>query len=124
LVWLTNSGAYLVELVKEARRCRRLLRFVRRRPSVRAGRSRGGGRGDRYREEWRAAGSAGAADRARRGAEAGQCDADPSYRRDFDAPDAAIEALFRGAAVAAIGANGFLELPILPIDAEAAGALA
>ena len=30
---------------------------------------------------------------------------------------------FRGAAVAAIGANGFLELPILPIDAEAAGAL-
>lgn len=30
---------------------------------------------------------------------------------------------FRGAAAAAIGANGFLELPILPIDAEAAGAL-
>ena len=27
---------------------------------------------------------------------------------------------FRGAAAAAIGANGFLELPILPIDAEAA----
>jgi PIN domain nuclease of toxin-antitoxin system len=31
---------------------------------------------------------------------------------------------FRGSAVAAIAANGFLELPILPIDAEAAGALA
>jgi PIN domain nuclease of toxin-antitoxin system len=31
---------------------------------------------------------------------------------------------FRGSAVAAISANGFLELPILPIDAEAAGALA
>jgi PIN domain nuclease of toxin-antitoxin system len=31
---------------------------------------------------------------------------------------------FRGSAVAAIGANGFHELPILPIDAEAAGALA
>ena len=31
---------------------------------------------------------------------------------------------FRGSAVAAIGANGFLELPILPIDAEAAGTLA
>ena len=31
---------------------------------------------------------------------------------------------FRGSAVAAIGANGFLELPILPIDAETAGALA
>jgi PIN domain nuclease of toxin-antitoxin system len=30
---------------------------------------------------------------------------------------------FRGSAVAAIGANGFHELPILPIDAEAAGAL-
>ncbi len=31
---------------------------------------------------------------------------------------------FRGSAVAAIGANGFHELPILPIDAENAGALA
>ena len=31
---------------------------------------------------------------------------------------------FRGSAVAAIGANGFLEQPILPIDAENAGALA
>jgi PIN domain nuclease of toxin-antitoxin system len=31
---------------------------------------------------------------------------------------------FRGSAVAAISANGFLELPILPIDAEHAGALA
>lgn len=31
---------------------------------------------------------------------------------------------FRGSAVAAIGANGFLELPILPIGAEHAGALA
>lgn len=31
---------------------------------------------------------------------------------------------FRGSAVAAIGANGFHELPILPIDAEQAGALA
>jgi PIN domain nuclease of toxin-antitoxin system len=31
---------------------------------------------------------------------------------------------FRGSAVAAIGANGFHELPILPIDAEVAGALA
>jgi PIN domain nuclease of toxin-antitoxin system len=31
---------------------------------------------------------------------------------------------FRGSAVAAIAANGFHELPILPIDAEAAGALA
>ena len=31
---------------------------------------------------------------------------------------------FRGSAVAAIGANGFHELPILPIDAETAGALA
>jgi PIN domain nuclease of toxin-antitoxin system len=31
---------------------------------------------------------------------------------------------FRGSAVAAIGANGFHELPILPIDAEAAGTLA
>jgi PIN domain nuclease of toxin-antitoxin system len=30
---------------------------------------------------------------------------------------------FRGSAVAAIGANGFRELPILPIDAENAGAL-
>lgn len=30
---------------------------------------------------------------------------------------------YRGAATAAIGANGFLELPILPIDAEAAGML-
>jgi PIN domain nuclease of toxin-antitoxin system len=31
---------------------------------------------------------------------------------------------FRGSAVTAIGANGFHELPILPIDAENAGALA
>jgi PIN domain nuclease of toxin-antitoxin system len=31
---------------------------------------------------------------------------------------------FRGSAVAAIAANGFHELPILPIDAENAGALA
>ena len=31
---------------------------------------------------------------------------------------------FRGSAVAAIAANGFHELPILPIDAETAGALA
>jgi PIN domain nuclease of toxin-antitoxin system len=31
---------------------------------------------------------------------------------------------FRGSAVAAIAANGFHELPILPVDAEAAGALA
>lgn len=31
---------------------------------------------------------------------------------------------FRGSAVAAISANGFLELPVLPIDAENAGALA
>jgi PIN domain nuclease of toxin-antitoxin system len=31
---------------------------------------------------------------------------------------------FRGSAVAAIGANGFNELPILPVDAENAGALA
>ena len=31
---------------------------------------------------------------------------------------------FRGSAVAAIGANGFHELPVLPIDAENAGALA
>jgi PIN domain nuclease of toxin-antitoxin system len=31
---------------------------------------------------------------------------------------------FRGSAVAAIGANGFHELPILPIDAENAGTLA
>jgi len=31
---------------------------------------------------------------------------------------------FRGSAVAAIGAHGFHELPILPIDAENAGALA
>lgn len=31
---------------------------------------------------------------------------------------------FRGSAVAAISANGFHELPILPIDAENAGALA
>ena len=31
---------------------------------------------------------------------------------------------FRGSAVAAIRANGFHELPILPIDAENAGALA
>ncbi len=31
---------------------------------------------------------------------------------------------FRGSAVAAIEANGFHELPILPIDAEQAGALA
>ena len=31
---------------------------------------------------------------------------------------------FSGSAVAAIGANGFHELPILPIDAETAGALA
>ena len=31
---------------------------------------------------------------------------------------------FRGSAVAAISANGFLELPILPMDAENAGALA
>jgi PIN domain nuclease of toxin-antitoxin system len=31
---------------------------------------------------------------------------------------------FRGSAVAAIGANGFHELPILPVDAESAGALA
>ncbi len=30
---------------------------------------------------------------------------------------------FRGSAVAAIGANGFLELPMLPIDAESAGEL-
>ena len=30
---------------------------------------------------------------------------------------------FRGSAVAAIGANGFLELPVLPIDAENAGGL-
>ena len=30
---------------------------------------------------------------------------------------------FRGSAVAAIAANGFHELPILPIDAETAGAL-
>lgn len=30
---------------------------------------------------------------------------------------------FRGSAVAAIGSNGFHELPILPIDAENAGAL-
>ncbi len=30
---------------------------------------------------------------------------------------------FRGSAVAAISANGFHELPMLPIDAEAAGAL-
>ncbi len=30
---------------------------------------------------------------------------------------------FRGSAVAAIGANGFLELAMLPIDAENAGAL-
>jgi PIN domain nuclease of toxin-antitoxin system len=30
---------------------------------------------------------------------------------------------FRGSAVAAIGANGFLELPVLPIDAENAGRL-
>jgi PIN domain nuclease of toxin-antitoxin system len=30
---------------------------------------------------------------------------------------------FRGSAVGAIGANGFHELPILPIDAENAGAL-
>ena len=30
---------------------------------------------------------------------------------------------FRGSAVAAISANGFNELPILPIDAENAGAL-
>ena len=30
---------------------------------------------------------------------------------------------FRGSAVAAIGANGFHELPILPVDAERAGAL-
>ena len=30
---------------------------------------------------------------------------------------------FRGAAAAAIGANGFHELPILPIDAEAASTL-
>lgn len=30
---------------------------------------------------------------------------------------------FHGSAVAAIGANGFHELPILPIDAEHAGAL-
>lgn len=31
---------------------------------------------------------------------------------------------FRGSAAAAIGANGFQELPVLPIDAEAAGELA
>ncbi len=31
---------------------------------------------------------------------------------------------FRGSAVAAIRANGFHEVPILPIDAETAGALA
>lgn len=31
---------------------------------------------------------------------------------------------FRGSALAAIGANGFHELPILPLDAETAGALA
>jgi PIN domain nuclease of toxin-antitoxin system len=31
---------------------------------------------------------------------------------------------FRGSAVAAISANGFRELPIVPIDAEHAGALA
>jgi PIN domain nuclease of toxin-antitoxin system len=31
---------------------------------------------------------------------------------------------FRGSAVAAIAANGFHELPILPVDAETAGALA
>jgi PIN domain nuclease of toxin-antitoxin system len=31
---------------------------------------------------------------------------------------------FRGSAVAAIGANGFSELPVLPIDAEQAGELA
>jgi PIN domain nuclease of toxin-antitoxin system len=31
---------------------------------------------------------------------------------------------FRGAAVAAIAANGFHELPMLPLDAEAAGTLA
>jgi len=30
---------------------------------------------------------------------------------------------FRGSAIAAISANGFHELPILPIDAETAGAL-
>lgn len=30
---------------------------------------------------------------------------------------------FEGSPVAAIGANGFHELPILPVDAEAAGAL-
>jgi len=32
--------------------------------------------------------------------------------------------LFRGSAVAAIGANGFRELPILPVDTEAEGDLA
>lgn len=32
--------------------------------------------------------------------------------------------VFEGSPVAAIGANGFHELPILPADAEAAGALA
>lgn len=31
---------------------------------------------------------------------------------------------FRGSAVATIGANGFQELPVLPIDAEQAGELA
>lgn len=31
---------------------------------------------------------------------------------------------FRGSPVAAIAANGFLELPVLPIDAESAGDLA
>ncbi len=31
---------------------------------------------------------------------------------------------FEGSAVAAIGANGFHEAPILPVDAESAGALA
>ncbi len=31
---------------------------------------------------------------------------------------------FRGSAVAAIGANGFHELPVLPVDAEHAGDLA
>jgi PIN domain nuclease of toxin-antitoxin system len=44
--------------------------------------------------------------------------ADPAIKRRLKKLD------FRGSAVAAIGSNGFHELPILPIDAENAGALA